>query len=79
MKRWAMVRLPLPMVMAGVLAALLAKVMLALPPPEILALIGAMLLVLELENKGERVSTWLLEWLVLWMLLLLFLRRIMTS
>ncbi len=51
-----MLWLPLPMVIAGVLVALLAKVMLVLPPPGILALTEAMFLVLELENKGERVS-----------------------
>ena len=49
-----MVRLPLAIVMVGVLVVLAAKVMLVRPPPGILALTEAMSLVLELENKGER-------------------------
>ncbi len=48
-----MVRLPLPMVMVGVLVALAAKVMLVRPPPGIRALTEAMSSVLELENRGE--------------------------
>ena len=53
-----MVRAPLPeMVIVGVLVALAAKVMLVLPPPGIRALTEAMSLALELENKGERVSS----------------------
>ena len=49
-----MVRLPLPIVMVGVLVTLAAKVMLVRPPPGILALTEAMSSVLELENKGDR-------------------------
>ena len=49
-----MVRLPLAIVMVGVLVVLAAKVMLVRPPPGILAFTEAMSLVLELENKGER-------------------------
>ena len=49
-----MVRLPMPMVMVGVLVSLAAKVMLVRPPLGILALTEAMSLVLELENKGDR-------------------------
>ena len=46
-----MVRLPLPMVMVGVLVSLAAKVMLVLLPPGILALTEAMSSVLELETR----------------------------
>ena len=49
-----MVRLPLPMVMVGVLVALAAKVILVRPPPGILALTESMSIVLALENKEER-------------------------
>ena len=49
-----MVRLPLPMVVVGLLVALEAKVMLVLPPPGILDLTEAVSLVLTLENKGDR-------------------------
>ena len=49
-----MVRLPLPMVMVGVLVALARKVMLVLPPLGILALTEAMSLVLELENEEDK-------------------------
>ena len=49
-----MVRLPLPMVIVGLLVALEAKVMLVLPPPGILNLTEAVSLVLTLENKGDR-------------------------
>ena len=48
-----MIRLPLPMVIFGVLVALPAKVMSVLPPLGILAATDLMSLVLELENKGE--------------------------
>ncbi len=47
-----MVRLPLPMVMVGVLVALAAKRFVK-EPPGMLALTAAMSSVLELENKGE--------------------------
>lgn len=57
MNRRAMVRLPLPvMVIVGVLVTLAAKVISVLPPPGILAFTEAVSLVLELENKEERVS-----------------------
>ena len=59
-KRLAMVRLPLPMVMVGVLVALAAKVMFVLPPPGILAFTEAMSLTLELENKEDKEIVWLL-------------------
>ena len=49
-----MVRLPLPMVVVGLLVALEAKVMLVLPPPGILDLTEGVSLVLTLENKGDR-------------------------
>ena len=55
-----MVRLPLPIVMVGVLVALAAKVMLVRPPPGILALTEAMSSGLELENKGDRETLTLL-------------------
>ena len=58
-KRWEMVRLPLPMVMVGVLVALAAKVMLVRPPPGILAFTEAMSMVLVLANKGESEMIWL--------------------
>ena len=51
-----MVRLLLPLKMiVGVLVAWAAKVMFVRTPPGILALTESMSLVLELENKGERV------------------------
>ena len=53
-KRWEMVRLPLAMVIVGVLVALAAKVMLVLPPPGILDNTEFLSAVLELANKGER-------------------------
>ena len=49
-----MVRLPLPMVMVGVLVALAAKVMFVLPPPGILDNTEFLSAVLELESSGER-------------------------
>ena len=50
-----MVRLPLPMVMVGVLVALLAKGDPAPQTPAVLALTDSMSVgLLELENKGER-------------------------
>ena len=49
-----MVRLPLPMVMVGVLVALLAKGDPAPQTPAVLTLTDSMSAVLELENKGER-------------------------
>ena len=65
-----MVRLPLPMVIVGVLVALAAKVMLVRPPPGILFLTESMSIVLVLENRGERVSNWSLARLALKKLLL---------
>ena len=53
-KRWEIVRLPLAMVMVGVLVALAAKVILVLPPPGILDNTEFLSAVLELANKGER-------------------------
>ena len=50
---WEMVRLPLPMVMVGVLVALAAKMVFVLTPPGILLLTEWMSSMLELENKGE--------------------------
>ena len=55
-----MVRLPLPMVIVGVLVALLAKGDPAPQTPVVLVLTDSMSLVLELENKGDRESVWLL-------------------
>ena len=48
-----MVRLPLPMVIVGVLVALLAKGDPAPQTPAVLVLTDWMSLVLKLENKGE--------------------------
>ena len=60
-----MVRLPLLIVMVGVLVALVAKVMLVLPPG-ILAFTEAMSSgLLELANKGEREKLVLLGLLAL--------------
>ena len=56
-----MVRLTgvVPMVMVGVLVALLAKGDPAPQTPAVLALTDSMSAVLELENKGESVIVWL--------------------
>ena len=60
-----MVRLPLLIVMVGVLVALAAKVMLVLPPPGILDNTEFPSAVLELANKGEREKLVLLGLLAL--------------
>lgn len=55
MKRLEMVRLPLPMVIVGILVALMAKAMLVRPPSGILALTEVMSIeLLVLEKKGDR-------------------------
>ena len=51
--------------MVGVLVAMAAKVMLVSPPPGILDNTEFMSAVLALENRGERVRTWLLGELAL--------------
>ena len=53
-----MVRLPLPMVIVGVLVALAAKRFVK-EPPGILSVIAAVSLALVLENKGESEMVWL--------------------
>ena len=59
-----MVRLPLAIVIVGVLVALATKAC-VLSPPGILFLTESMSMALVLENRGERESVWLLGALAL--------------